>query len=323
MKHWHRFLILCAGGCLVGGGTWLVTADETVGDRQQDEQQIRQSAEAFAKAYNEGDAKGIAAEFLPDGEYIDEFKNVFKGREAIEKELAAFFENSPGNSVEVTVEEIRFVGANMAIEEGYTSLTPPDDSAAVESRYVAVHLKQDGKWHLAVVRDLEAEVPTPHEHLRQLEWLIGDWIDESDDATVRTSTYWSDDGNFILSDFHLETKGLRTLDGTQRIGWDPVANQIRSWVFDSEGGFVEGIWQREENDWMVKVNGVRQDGVVGSSTNYYSQLDGKTIRWSTTQRIVGGELQPDVSVVMVRQPPQAGDEKSEPQETAPASSEKE
>ena len=29
---------------------------------------------------------------------------------------------------------------------------------------------------------------------------------------------------------------------TQRIGWDPAAKQIRSWEFDSEGGFGEGTW---------------------------------------------------------------------------------
>ena len=29
---------------------------------------------------------------------------------------------------------------------------------------------------------------------------------------------------------------------TQRIGWDPVADHIRSWEFDSEGGFGEGKW---------------------------------------------------------------------------------
>lgn len=323
MKHLHRLLILFAAGGLIGGGAWLVTADENQVDRRKDEQEVRQSADAFAKAYNAGDAKAIAAEFLPDGEYIDEFKNIFKGREAIEKEFAAFFETSPGNTVEIHVEGVRFIGSSMAIEEGYTSLTPPDDSPAVDSRYVAVHVKQDGKWHVAVVRDLEADVPTPHEHLRQIEWLIGEWVDESDDATVHTNTRWSNDGNFILSDFHLETAGLRTMDGTQRIGWDPVAKQIRSWIFDSEGGFVEGAWQREGDDWMVKINGVRPDGVVGSSTNYYSLLDSKTIRWSTTQRIVGGELQPDVSVVMVQQPPEVGDQTIKKTDAAPAQKGKE
>jgi len=307
MRHLHRLLILCAAGGLIGSWAWSVTADETAGEKQSDEQVIRQSALAFAKAYNAGDAKAIAAQFVADGEYIDEFKNIFKGREAIEKEMAAFFEASPGNKIKITVEGVRFVGSSMAIEEGYTTLDPADanEGPAVDSRYIAVHLKQDGKWRIAVARDLESEVPTPHEHLRQLEWLLGEWVDESDDAVVKTSTRWSKDGNFILSAFHVETAGMRTMDGTQRIGWDPVSKQIRAWVFDSEGGFGEGAWARVGDEWLVKTNGVRPDGAVGSATNIYTQLDGKTIRWSSTHRVVGGELQPDVSVVVVRQPPKA------------------
>ena len=30
--------------------------------------------------------------------------------------------------------------------------------------------------------------------------------------------------------------------GMQIIGWDPVAKQIHSWVFDSDGGYGEGTW---------------------------------------------------------------------------------
>ena len=270
-----------------------------------DEDAIRQSAEAFAKAFNEGDAKSIAAQFVEDGEYVDEFKNIFKGRQAIEDEFAAFFEQSPGNTVTLTVEEVRFVGSNMAIEEGLTTLEPADDSPAVEGRYVAVHLKQDdGSWQIAVSRDLEANVPTPHEHLRQLEWLIGEWVDESEDSIVRTSTRWSDDGNFILSDFHVEADGLRTIDGTQRIGWDPMAKQIRSWVFDSAGGFAEGQWSRVDDEWLIKLSGVSPQGEAGTATNVYTILDDKTLRWSSTHRVLGGELQPDFSAVIVRQPPQ-------------------
>ena len=305
MKHLHRLLILCVAVSLIGGGAWYVSADESAGKKQTEEQAIRQSALAFAKAYNAGNAKAIAAQFAEDGEYIDEFKNIFKGRNAIEKEFAAFFKSSPGNKINVTVEGVRFVGSNMAIEEGFTTLNPADDGPAVDSRYIAVHLKHDGQWQIAVARDLEAEVPTPHEHLRQLEWLLGEWIDESDDAVVRTSTRWSKDGNFLLSDFYVQAAGLRTMDGTQRIGWDPVAKQIRSWVFDSEGGFGEGAWTRVGDEWIVKLTGVRPDGAVGSATNIYAPLDGKTIRWSSTHRVVGGELQPDVSVAVVRQPPKA------------------
>lgn len=304
MKKRFGFLLALMTAAALGASVHSTAADEPAAEPASDEQVIRKSAEEFTKAFNAGDAKAIAAQFVDDGEYIDEFKNVFKGREAIEAEFAAFFEASPGNAITLTVEEIRFVGSTMAIEEGTTTLVPPDDGPEVDGRYVVVHLKQDGDWHIAVSRDLESDVPTPHEHLRPLEFLLGDWLDESEGATVRTSTRWSEDGNFILSDFHVESEGIRTLDGTQRIGWDPVAKELRSWIFDSEGGFGQGKWTRVDDEWLIQLSGVRPDGTTGSATNVYSVLDGKTIRWSSTQRLVGDELQPDFSVVIVRQPPQ-------------------
>ena len=46
----------------------------------------------------------------------------------------------------------------------------------------------------------------------------------------------------------------------QRIGWDPLARQIRSWEFDSEGGFGEGKWSRDGERWVIKHTGVRPEG---------------------------------------------------------------
>ena len=42
------------------------------------------------------------------------------------------------------------------------------------------------------------------------------------------------------------------LEGTQVIGWDPAAGTIRSWMFDSDGGFGEGTWSKKDNSWIVK-----------------------------------------------------------------------
>ena len=39
----------------------------------------------------------------------------------------------------------------------------------------------------------------------------------------------------------------------QVIGWDPAAKQVRSWVFDSGGGIGEGIWTKQGDKWIKKV----------------------------------------------------------------------
>ena len=265
---------------------------------------IRQSAEAFAKAYNEANAKAIAAEFLPDGEFIDEEGTIFKGRDAIEKEFAAYFEQSPGAKAEIEVTGVRFVGTTMAIEEGVTTVVPSEDSPATDSPYVAVHIKQDGKWQIGVARDLESKVVSPHEHLLGLSWLIGDWIDKSEESVVKTSFRWSEDGNYVLSDFEVEIPGLARIKGNQRIGWDPARKQIRSWLFDSEGGFGEATWTQVGDDWLIRLNAVRSDGSAAAATNLYQPAGPDAYVWTTRDRVVDGELQPDVAVSVVRKPPE-------------------
>ena len=96
------------------------------------------------------------------------------------------------------------------------------------------------------------------EHLKQLAWLIGEWIDESPESLVTTSYRWDDNHTFMLSDFEVKVAGRPVMSGTQRIGWDPLAKTIRSWVFDSEGGFAEGVYSHAGNRWIVKLTGVTQ-----------------------------------------------------------------
>ena len=64
------------------------------------------------------------------------------------------------------------------------------------------------------------------------------------------------------------------LEGTQVIGWDPAAGTIRSWMFDSDGGFGEGTWSKKDNSWIVKFNQVLPDGRKASATNIYTLIDG-------------------------------------------------
>ena len=71
------------------------------------------------------------------------------------------------------------------------------------------------------------------------------------------------------------------MTGTQRIGWDPVTRNIRSWVFDSEGGFGEGVWTREGNKWIVKKTGVTGDGKIASATNIISQVSKHRMTWES------------------------------------------
>ena len=91
---------------------------------------------------------------------------------------------------------------------------------------------------------------------------------------------------------------------SQRIGWDPVANCIRSWVFDSEGGFGQSVWTRDGDTWIIKATGVRPDGKTGSATNLLVRAGKDAYVWRSTDRIVGDEVRAPIEVKVVRKPPQ-------------------
>ena len=94
------------------------------------------------------------------------------------------------------------------------------------------------------------------------------------------------------------------MDGVQRIGWDPLRRQLRSWTFDSTGGFSEGFWSRNGDQWIVTSTGVTSDGESASGTAVYHIIDAERVTWEYRNLVVGNELREGVAPVpMVRRPP--------------------
>jgi uncharacterized protein (TIGR02246 family) len=268
--------------------------------------ELAPSIRSFAAAFNAGNATQLAAHFTDDGEYVADNGTLFKGREDIEAEFAAFFEEFPKSQLAVAVSDIRLIGDKLAVEEGTARVTRGTDGVVTSSRYVVTHVRAKDGWLIASARDLDAQPATNHDRLKALEWLVGDWVDESKASTVATSVRWSEDGNFLMARFELRVEGLRVMNGTQRIGWDPQKKQIRSWVFDSEGGFGTGFWTATENGWLVKSSFALPDGGSGSVTSTYERTGRDAFRLTFKERLVDGELLPSQSVSVVRRPPEAG-----------------
>jgi uncharacterized protein (TIGR02246 family) len=273
-------------------------------DHSADEAAIRANIEKFVKAYNAGDAKAIAALFTPDGDAWDKEGNEAEGREAIAKTFAKIFEETPGRKLEVFVESIKFIGADLAFETGTTKETEPNEPPDID-RYTVLHVKRDGKWQMALARDEEGPPPGAHEQLQPLAWLVGEWVDDGGSTVVRSTCRWSEDKNFLLQDFRLEISGRDAMNVNQRIGWDPLRKRIRSWVFDSEGGFGESTWTRDGDDWTIRATGVRPDGTTGSATNTLIRNGNDGYIWRSRDRIVADDVQPPVEVRVVRKPPDA------------------
>jgi uncharacterized protein (TIGR02246 family) len=288
---------------LVLAATSATRADE---NRQAaDEAAIHKAVAAYVEAFNKGDADALAALWGPDAVYVNRDTGAqATGRSEIKKQFADQFADAKGSKLEVVSESIRFVSPNVAIEQGTAKLIQPGQSPD-QSSYSAVYVRQDGQWLLDRVTEEEQPEPPPsnYEKLKPLEWLIGNWADEDGQNRVDLICQWTKNRNYIVRIFAVSIRDRVDMSGLQVIGWDPVAKQIRSWVFDSGGGFGEGVWTNKGNSWFIQTRGTLANGSKSSSVNILGKLDDDRFSWQTVNAEVDGELQPNGDeVVVVRQP---------------------
>jgi len=270
-------------------------------DNAKEEAALQKNAEAFVEAFNKGDAKAVAAFWAEDGDYIDQTGRHVQGRDAIEKLFKEFFEENKGMKARINIGAVRFVTPDVAVEDGVTETIPPDGGPPSRARYSVVHVKKDGKWALSSVRDSAYAPPSNYEHLRELEWAIGDWTDAAEKGEVaRASFEWSEGQNYILSSFSAAFKNIEVHGGTQRIGWDPGAKTIRSWTFDSDGAFGEATWSRDGDRWVIKTTTTLRDGKKLTATDIVTRMDADTITWQAKDRMLDGKALPDIKEVKMK-----------------------
>jgi uncharacterized protein (TIGR02246 family) len=266
---------------------------------------VQKAELATIAAFNKGDAAALAALFAEKGELVDENGNVFSGREQITGLFKAFFERFPKAELQMEVTGVRTVGDSLAIEEGVRLITVPDSDVAAQVRYAAVRDKVGDSWPIASYSEFADDpAPTPAEMLSGVSFLVGDWIDESPEGKTMISYRWEDDGNFLLGDYTLAVAGMPESRSHQRIGWDPLEGVIRSWTFDSDGGYSTGEWVATEAGWVIKSDATMPDGTTGSATVTVTPTDADHFIVRSSDRIIGGVDEPEFELTVARRPPQ-------------------
>ena len=275
------------------------TADK--GDPEaRDHDLLQQSAVAFCEAFNRGDAKAVAALWTEDGDYVDEAGQRFAGRQAIAKEYARFFASHPGTKIQTFVDSIRIPSQDMAIEDGRAILDPAPEGPPAMSRYMAVHVKVDGKWKLSTVRDTRVETPSTYSHLEHLAWLIGSWRAEQLGATMNMNCRWVANKSFIERSYSVTKAGEVLSSGVQVIGWDPSARTVRSWTFAAGCGYASGAWTPKDNGWAISTSGTAADGTPTRAVNLLTIVDADAVTWRSVDRVSGDVRLADEDEVLLR-----------------------
>jgi uncharacterized protein (TIGR02246 family) len=263
--------------------------------RSDDEAAVRKATAEFIKAVEKGDAKAVANSWTPDGEYIDDDGTTIRGRAAIEAAYTKAFARNKKLKVELTVESIRFPSKDTAIEEGYAKSYKSDSEHPTAARYSVLHVREGGRWLMALLR----EWPDEGVSLRDLDWLIGTWEAKTEEAEVRTTYEWDAKKNSIRCHITIKGKG-RNVTGTQILLKDPRSGQLRSWMFDDDGGFGDGAWTRDGKRWVISAEGIQADGGELTATNILTPLDKDSFVWQSTERTLDGEGLPNIPPVKVK-----------------------
>lgn len=277
----------------------LLTAQD-VPDQAGDEAAVRKAGTDYVEAFNKRDAEALASYWSPEAVYVNRISGErVVGREAIASQFKSLFETAANLKLAVDVESIQFVSPNVAAEHGTAKFVSPD-AEPEETEYSAVYVRRDGKWLLDRVTDRESP-PTndSYEQLKGLEWFIGSWVDQDESIRIVTDCNWTKNKNYIVRKFSVSTADNVTLSGMQIIGWDAASKQIRSWTFDSDGGFAQGIWSKSKDRWYVHKKGTTADGETTTAVNHVTPVDDATFAFQSTQRTLAGELLPNIDEVLV------------------------
>lgn len=294
-------LILLVSG--VNAADTGISAEETT---------IRKTIESYVEAYNQGDASAVASHWSRQGSYLTQTGEHAKGPDKIRPAMEKFFSENKGIQVKVAVFDVQLQSTGRSTAKGFAVFKRPGEEEIAEVLFTATHVKEGGSWKLLKVEEEESAVPLDTiAKLGELEWLIGDWVDQDESGSVETTFRWSKDYAFINGAFRVIVDGRVDLEGTQIIAWDPVEKKIRSWIFDNKAGFGEGEWSREGNKWTVNVRSVLGTGEKASSMNIYTYVDPNSFTWQSVGRETNGELLPDIDeVTVVRKIAQRAEAKS-------------
>jgi uncharacterized protein (TIGR02246 family) len=267
--------------------------------REKDEQQIRAASQALARAFATGDGKTIADFWTDEGEYIDDRGEVVRGRAALTTAYTGFATRRTRVEAEAKTESVRFLGKDIAVEDGVFTVRGPG-APAVSTQYSTLYVRQDGRWQIALLKE-QSDRSVKEPELADLEWLIGTWQSEGDEAQARITYEWTDNKRFIKATFSVKPRksDAKATSGNEMIGVDPTLGVIRGWTFDDSGAFGETFWKWDHGRWAIEAKGTQSDRSQSTAVNLLTRSGDDTFTWRSVDRTNDGDRLPDLPTVKV------------------------
>ena len=269
-----------------------------------DEADVHKVLEEFVKAFNENDAKKLAATLSATAEFVDDESNRVEGSTAIGEMLGKFFEANKGAKLQITPSGTRTVAPGVVIEDGESVVTVVEKKTQSARRFTVVFAKVDGVWKIASIREYpeDAEVITSEERLKELAWLVGEWVDEGGDTLVTSTFRFSPDKKHMIREYSVKHVGSDVLRGMQWIGVDPISGTIKGWSHDNAGGHSVSTWTKHGKEWLIRSTGVTSDGDESGATYILKPLSKDRIELKVMNKVIGSTVEADATSILVRKP---------------------
>jgi uncharacterized protein (TIGR02246 family) len=306
------FLVIMAAAILALSARPIPNRAEAAGQkageaptRSTAEAEIRKANADYAAAMAAAELDAIMAFWAADADYIDEAGKQTQGSDKIAELFRKALPDMKGSKVSIRVHSLRFLRPEICLEDGTVDRTAAT-GVKESNRFAIVWTKTGDKWLISSVRDLPTEATdlpsVAAAYLNDLGWLVGEWVDDGAKADVNLKVTWGTNKAFLLMDYVVKRDEGDPLEVSVRVGWDSRLGRVRSWVFDSQGGFGEGFWRKDGKRWVVGASGVLPDGGTGGATNIYEFVDENSFVWRATERDVDGQPLADAEVKLVRKP---------------------
>ena len=296
----RRITLVTLGLATLALGLLFTPRAWTENPKSSEEELLQKRAEAFAATFNKGDAKGLAAFFTANADLVDPEGRHTTGRDAIEKVYRKYFADNKGAKLTIHIQSVRVPRADLALEDGLTEVVSPGGPPSA-ARYSVVYVKQEGEWYLESVREAIAVPPTNADRLEDLAFLVGDWEEDSDQGGSTASYAWGNQGNFLVNTFDVTLQDVPVAGGIQWIGWDQAEKKARAWSFMSNGGFAEGVWNKDgDGKYKIAVKATMRDGRKASATNVFTKIDPDHFSFQLVDRKMDGKALPDDKATRMR-----------------------
>jgi uncharacterized protein (TIGR02246 family) len=283
------------------GGRCTVAQDETheIAKRVTDRMAIEKLTNHMIQAFDKRDAAAIAAIWTEKGEFIRNDEQPIRGRAAMQQGYEELFKTLKGRpTLKFQFDGLRFPSADMAVAEVTLQLKNEEGKIIASTWQDITLVREDGQWNLAIVREWDRDIGLDVNH-NELEWLIGTWQAVTPDRKVTITYEWDENKAFIRGKFIAREGADVIKSGTETIGKDNAEGVIRGWIFQSDGGFGDGVWTREGRKWSVDVHGVASDGRQLTATTIYIHVDPNTFTWQAVNQALDGVPLPDTHPVKV------------------------